>query len=56
MYHRKEYSGYTNFASRNCLQEKEYTREITTTTKDVHHAGIPVKMTITYFNANTEEA
>jgi hypothetical protein len=55
IYHQREYSGYTNFASSNCLQEKEYTREITTMTKDVHHAGIPVKMTTTYFNATREE-
>jgi hypothetical protein len=55
IYHQREYSGYTNFASSNCIQEKEYTREITTMTKDVHHAGIPVKMTTTYFNATREE-
>jgi hypothetical protein len=34
---------------------KEYTREITTMIKDVHHVGIPVKMMTTYSNATREE-
>jgi hypothetical protein len=38
-YQTKEYNGYTNSALRNYPQEKESTREITSTIRDAHHVG-----------------
>jgi hypothetical protein len=56
IYQPKEYNGYTNSASESYLQGREFINETTSMTKDVHHAGIPVKMTTTYSNAFKEEA
>jgi hypothetical protein len=56
IYQPKEYNGYTNSALKNYQQEREFINETIFTTKDVHHAGIPVKMTTIYSNASKEEA
>jgi hypothetical protein len=55
-YQTKEYNGCTNSALRNYQQEKEYTREITSTIRDAHHVGTHQKMTTTSTNALREEA
>jgi hypothetical protein len=52
----KEYNGYISFVLRNYQQEKESTKGTTSMTEGVPHAGTPMKMTITYFNAPKEEA
>ncbi|OEU17034.1 hypothetical protein FRACYDRAFT_239635 [Fragilariopsis cylindrus CCMP1102] len=52
---RTEFSGCTNFASRNYLQERGSTNETTSMTRDAHHAWM-MKMTTTYSNVLREEA
>jgi hypothetical protein len=56
IYRPKEYNGYTNSVSESYQQESESIKETISTTKDVRHAGIPVKMTTIYSNASKEEA